>query len=361
MLNQKEFFKDLKVVELASVLAGPAVGMFFAELGAQVIKIENKNGGDVTRGWKNPKEESSEDKSAYYHSVNWNKQVIFLDLNNPSDHKQVLDLLSETDILITNFKSGDDEKFSLTSSYLTSKFPSLIIGEIAGYSDSSKVAFDAVLQAETGFMSLNGTNESGPLKMPIAMIDILAAHHLKEGILLALLRKLKTNKGSVVKVNLFDAAISSLANQASNWLNSEYESPRMGSLHPNIAPYGETFLTKDDKLILLAIGNDKQFSALCSILNVSELINDIRFSRNAERVKNRSELNNLITNQFKLESSTYWMDLFNAQNIPAGIVNSMSDVFNIPAAEKKILFQTESNGEISKRVETIAFTINDGN
>jgi len=361
MLNQKGFFKDLKVVELASVLAGPAVGMFCAELGANVIKVENKNGGDVTRSWKNPNEASEDENSAYYYSVNWNKQVLFLDLNNQSDHNHVLGLLSDADILITNFKNGDDEKFNLTSEYLKSKFPSLIIGEIAGYSDSSKVAFDAVLQAETGFMSLNGTNESGPLKMPIAMIDILAAHQLKEGILLAMLLKSKTNKGSVVKVNLFDAAISSLANQASNWLNSAYESPRMGSLHPNIAPYGETYQTKDYKLILLAIGNDKQFDALCTNLNVYELVNDIRFSRNSERVKHRSELNNLIANQFKLESSSYWMDLFNAQNVPAGIVNSMLDVFKIPAAEKKILFQSESNGEISKRVETIAFKINDGN
>jgi len=361
MLNQKEFLKDLKVVELASVLAGPAVGMFFAELGAKVIKVENKNGGDVTRSWKNPNEASNDEKSAYYHAVNWNKQVLFLDLKTNSDRDELLNLLKEADIVITNYKSGDDEKFNLISKDLSVQFPSLIIGEIAGYSDSHKVAFDAVLQAETGFMSLNGTQESGPLKMPIAMIDILAAHQLKEGILLALLNREKTNQGSIVKVNLFDAAISSLANQASNWLNSSFESPRMGSLHPNIAPYGETYQTKDDKLILLAIGNDKQFDSLCTVLHIYELVNDIRFSRNSERVKHRSELNKLIANQFNLETSSYWMNLFNEHNVPAGLVNSMSDVFDIPAAQKKILHQTESNGTVSKRLETIAFNINDGN
>jgi crotonobetainyl-CoA:carnitine CoA-transferase CaiB-like acyl-CoA transferase len=361
MLNQKGFFKDLKVVELASVLAGPAVGMFFAELGAQVIKVENKNGGDVTRGWKNPNESNEDDKSAYYHSVNWNKQVLLLDLTNENDYNELLNQLSDADLLITNFKSGDDKKFNLSSEDLTAKFPSLIIGEIAGYGDSKKVAYDAVLQAETGFMFLNGTQESGPLKMPIAMIDILAAHQLKEGILLGLINRAKTNCGCIIKVNLFDAAIASLANQTSNWLNSNYESPLMGSLHPNIAPYGETFQTKDGKQILLAVGSDKQFRALCEILDILELISDERFSSNAARVKNRSVMNNLISDKFKSELSSYWMNLFNQYNIPAGLVNSISDVFKLDAANKKVIHQSELNGSESKRVETIAFTISDGN
>ncbi|MFM2157446.1 MAG: hypothetical protein RL516_2195 [Bacteroidota bacterium] len=361
MLNQKDFFKDLKVIELASVLAGPTVGMFFAELGATVVKVENKNGGDVTRSWKNPNESSEDVKSAYYHSVNWNKQVIHLDLTNEADSSELLKLLSNADVLITNFKSGDDKKFNLTSTYLTAKFPSLIIGEIAGYSDSAKVAYDAVLQAETGFMFLNGTQDSGPLKMPIAMIDILAAHQLKEGILLGLINRAKTNCGIVVKVNLFDAAVSSLANQASNWLNNEYESPRMGSLHPNIAPYGETFQTKDGKQILLAVGSDKQFKSLCEILDAHDLISDVRFVINAERVKHRLELTNLIADKFKSSLASYWMKLFNEQNIPAGIVNSIADVFELEAAKKKIIYQSELSGKESARVETIAFKISNGN
>ncbi len=361
MLNQKDFFKDLKVIELASVLAGPAVGMFFAELGANVIKVENKNGGDVTRSWKNPNESIEDDKSAYYHAVNWNKQVLYLDFKNENDHAELFNQLSDADVLITNFKSGDDIKFNLKATDLIAKFPSLIIGEIAGYSDSAKVAYDAVLQAETGFMSLNGTPASGPLKMPIAMIDILAAHQLKEGILLGLINRAKTNCGSVIKVNLFDAAVASLANQASNWLNNEYESPQMGSLHPNIAPYGETFQTKDDKLILLAVGSDKQFHALCKILDLQGLNIDERFSSNAARVMNRSVMNNLISDKFKSELSSYWMNLFNQHNIPAGLVNSIADVFNLNAAKKKIIYQSENNGRESARVETIAFKINDGN
>lgn len=361
MLNQKEFFKNLKVVELASVLAGPAVGMFFAELGAHVIKVENKNGGDVTRSWKNPNESNEDDKSAYYHSANWNKQVVRLDLTNENDYAELINHLKSADVLITNFKAGDDKKFNLVSDELTVMFPSLIIGEIAGYSDSEKVAYDAVLQAETGFMYLNGTQESGPLKMPIAMIDILAAHQLKEGILLGLINRAKTNCGCVVKVNLFDAAVASLANQASNWLNSNYQSPRMGSLHPNIAPYGETYKTKDEKLILLAVGSDKQFKSLCEILNVQELISDERFITNAARVKNRIALNDLMAVKFQSELSSYWMQLLNEYHVPAGLVNSIADVFELEAAKKKIIQQSELNGIESKRVETIAFEIKDGN
>ena len=236
----------------------------------------------------------------------------------------------------------------------------MIIGEIIGYPDSSKVAFDAVLQAETGFMSLNGNASSGPLKMPVALIDILAAHQLKEGILLGLLNRYKNNKGCVVKVSLFDAAISSLANQASNWLNSQYESPRMGSLHPNIAPYGETFLTQDKRLILLAVGNDKQFESFCKLIGKEELVADVRFSINSNRVINRAELSLIIADKIAEENLEHWLVLFEQNKIPAGAVNSISEVFALNAANKKILEQ-EEDGRISKRVETIAFTIQYGN
>ncbi|MFM7016218.1 MAG: CaiB/BaiF CoA transferase family protein [Bacteroidota bacterium] len=361
MFNQNEFFKELKVVELASVLAGPAVGMFFAELGAQVIKIENKQGGDVTRSWKNMNESKDDVASAYYYSVNWMKKVLQLDLTDPQDREELHHQLMNADVLITNFKSGDDIKFQLKREELTRRYPKLIIGEIHGYSNSDKVAFDAVLQAETGFMAMNGTPDSGPVKMPIAMIDILAAHQLKEGILLALIYRLKSTKGSVIKVSLFDTAISSLANQASNWLNSQFESPRMGSLHPNIAPYGETFNTRDDKLLLLAIGNDRQFKSFCRLIGAAELSVDDRFAINSQRVLNRTQLSEIIASRIIKGDLTYWLTLFEKYKIPSGAVNNISEVFQNAAAQKKIVEEIEADGRISKRVETIAFKINYGN
>src|ERR1041384_6818530 len=212
-------FKDLKVIELASVLAGPAVGMFFAELGADVLKIENpKNGGDITRQWKNASEKPG-DLSAYYASVNWGKSSVSLDISDEKGRRQLFAWLQNADVLIMNFKAGDAEKLGLDFPSLSARFPKLICGYLTGYGENDpRPAFDLVMQAETGFMSMNGTPESGPLKMPVAIIDIMAAHQLKEGLLTALFLRERSGKGSCVKVSLFDAAIASLANQASNFL-----------------------------------------------------------------------------------------------------------------------------------------------
>ena len=288
----KSFFKDLKVVELANVLAGPAVGMFFAELGAEVIKIENKlTGGDITRSWKLPVEDKKLKTSAYFASVNWNKKSIFLDLNYKKDKQKVYDLICDADIVITNYKKGDDKKLGMDYATLCKINPKIIYAHISGYGENSnRTAYDLVLQAETGFMFMNGTPTSGPVKMPVAIIDLMAAHQLKEGILLALINKMKTGKGSKVTVSLFDSAIASLANQASNYLMANHNPEPIGSLHPNIAPYGEIFTTKDKRQIVLAIGSDKQFQRLCEILNLKEVAFNVKFSTNSERVKNRIEL-----------------------------------------------------------------------
>ncbi|MCX6296683.1 MAG: CoA transferase, partial [Bacteroidetes bacterium] len=211
-------FKDLKVIELANVLAGPAVGMFFAELGAQVIKIENKStNGDVTRSWKIAKEDQKINSSAYYASVNWNKKSMFLDLKDASDKSKIIELIKEADIVISNYKKGDDIKLGMDFETLKKTNPTLIYAHISGFGEeNSRTAFDIVLQAETGFMFMNGTKESGPIKMPVALIDILAAHQLKEGVLVALIKRMQTGNGSKVSVSLYDSAIASLANQATN-------------------------------------------------------------------------------------------------------------------------------------------------
>jgi len=356
-MDRRKIFEGLRVVELASVLAGPAVGMFFAELGADVIKIENKSGGDLTRRWKQQGEDITSNVSSYYHSVNWNKKVLFCDLLNPHDYNEVLQLIASADILISNFKSGDDVKFNLVATDLVSKFPSLIIGEIGGYPDSYKVAFDAVLQAESGMMSINGTAASGPIKLPIAFVDLFTAHQLKEGILVAMIQKAKTGKGSIVKTTLFDSAIASLANQASNWLNNNNVPQLQGSLHPNIAPYGEVFMTKDLQMVLLAVGTDAQFNSLCDVLNINITSSEIDFSTNDKRLLNREELKNIIQNSLSEISCSEFLSACERLKIPAGKVNSIDEVFALPSAQKMILNQVEANNSISKRVATIAFDI----
>ena len=357
-MDRRKLFEGLRVVELASVLAGPAVGMFFAELGAEVVKVENKLGGDLTRRWKQQGENPASDTSAYYHSVNWNKKVLFCDLLNERDHKEVMQLIASSDILISNFKAGDDVKFNLVADDLSKKFPSLIIGEISGYPDSAKVAFDAVLQAETGLMSINGNPDSGPIKLPIAFVDLLSAHQLKEGILVALVHKAKSGLGAVVKTNLFNSALASLANQASNWLNNQIVPQLQGSLHPNIAPYGEVFATSDHHNVLLAVGTDVQFSSLCKVLNLSPITDNYDFSTNDRRLVSRNHLSDVLQLAICKISCNDFLSACEIHKIPVGKINRIDEVFQYPSAQKMILEQSEADNTISKRVATVAFDIN---
>jgi crotonobetainyl-CoA:carnitine CoA-transferase CaiB-like acyl-CoA transferase len=352
-------FKNLKVIELANVLAGPAAGMFFAELGATVIKIENKSTrGDVTRSWKLPSENPKADSSAYFASVNWNKKSLFLDLKTEADKAVVLDLIKDADIVISNYKKGDDVKLGMDYQSLKEINPSLIYAHLSGFGeDSSRIAFDLVLQAETGFMFMNGTSESGPIKMPVALIDILAAHQLKEGILIAMISKMKTGKGSKVSVSLYDSAVTSLANQATNWLMGKQDPQPMGSLHPNIAPYGELFSTSDDKLIVLAIGNDKQFEQLCLILKNESLLKNEKFHTNTARVKNRKELFEIIKPLIQQINCENIMNQFYKKDVPAGIIKSVKEVFVGENAKKLILKESNIKGEHTERVSSIAFNI----
>jgi crotonobetainyl-CoA:carnitine CoA-transferase CaiB-like acyl-CoA transferase len=199
---------------------------------------------------------------------------------------------------------------------------------------------------------MNGTPESGPIKMPVALIDILAAHQLKEGILIALLQREKNNKGALVEVSLYDAAIASLANQACNWLMAGHIAQPIGSLHPNIAPYGETFNTKDGKLIVLAVGNDKQFSDLCKVLNLLELINDERFLNNASRVKNRIELKKILEEKINQFQSKELISKFLELNVPAGTIKNIKEVFENEKSKGLIL-----KDAIGSRVKTAIFKI----
>ncbi len=349
---------NLKVIELASVLAGPNVGMFFSELGSKVIKIENKKtGGDVTRKWKLANEPKENKVSAYFSSVNWNKEYLFLNLTEKDDREQVYELIKTADIVIANFKPGDDKKLGMDYQTLKSIKSDIIFGEINGYGASNKrAAYDVVLQAETGFMSMNGTPDSGPVKMPIALIDVLAAHQLKEGLLLALLKKEKTGQGSKVEVSLYDSALASLKNQATNWLMNNHIPQPIGSLHPNIAPYGETFITKDNKKVVLAIGSDNQFHKLLEIIGANELINNSLYSSNQLRVKNRTQLDKDLSPYFKLQNRETLMSQFIKINIPVGSLNNLKEVFEDENAQALIL-EEEIDGIKTKRVKTGIFKI----
>jgi crotonobetainyl-CoA:carnitine CoA-transferase CaiB-like acyl-CoA transferase len=349
------FFKGLKVVELASVLAGPAVGMFFAELGAEVIKIENaRAGGDVTRSWKLPSETPGQ-LSAYYCSVNYHKDVRLLDLQSPAAREEVYALLAQADVVLSNFKPSSARKLGMDYATLSRLNPRLIYGQITAFGEGEDLpAFDIVLQAEAGFLYMTGEPGGKPVRMPVALIDLLAAHQLKEGILLALLQRERTGQGALVSASLLESAIASLANQASNWLMAGHLPERMGCMHPNIAPYGDIFYAQDGKPLVLAIGNDQQFLRLCACLGLDGLPQDERFASNPARVRHREALRQALAPPFQNHPRAEWMRRFAQHGVPAGSIRDMAEVFERPAARAMVL-EEWIDGQLTKRVKTVAF------
>ena len=355
----KKLFSDLKVIELAGVLAGPSVGLFFAELGAKVIKIENpKTNGDVTRSWKLPTEDSADKASAYYWSVNSGKEVVFLDLSKEEELHILYDLIRSADILITNYKTGDDLKLKTDYKTVSAINPQLIYASINGFGNKNpRTAYDLILQAESGFMFMNGEKNSAPLKMPVALIDLLAGHQLKQAILIALLQKHKTQKGAHLSVSLLDTAIASLANQATNWLIAHHLPTAQGSLHPNIAPYGEIFTTIDGHTITFAIGSDKQFMHLCENLKLELHTLDL-YKTNQQRVKNRESLYTALNHSIQQKTFESLYHSCITRDIPIGKIRTLKEVFELPEAQH-LLHNFTYNNQTLQNVSSVSFTFED--
>jgi crotonobetainyl-CoA:carnitine CoA-transferase CaiB-like acyl-CoA transferase len=244
-------------------------------------------------------------------------------------------LAATTDIVIASFKPGDASKLGVDFETLAQINNRIIYGEITGYGpNDSRVGYDAVIQAESGFMSINGEKGGTPLKMPVALIDILAAHQLKEGLLIALLERERTGKGSKVEVSLMDTALASLANQASNWHVGRFVPSQQGSLHPNIAPYGEMFVTRDNRLLLLAVGTDKQFVELLLVLGLESIADDARFLSNERRVANRGVLAGKIAEAIQQLDADKIMEEMMRRKIPASIVRDIREALETDNSRK---------------------------
>ncbi|MGL4598739.1 MAG: CaiB/BaiF CoA transferase family protein, partial [Bacteroidia bacterium] len=293
------------------------------------LKIEHPATGDMTRHWKHAAESDQDSVSAYFASVNWGKNFLRLNLTVAEDFNRLLQELTDADVLLVNFKSGDSEKFGLQYHHLKEKFPRLIYGSIIGFeSNNPRTAFDLILQAESGFMRMNGTPESGPLKMPVALIDVLAAHQLKEAILLALFQRHTSGLGCEVEVSLLDAAIASLVNQAANYLMVGQVPSLQGSLHPNIAPYGEIFSCADGGQLVIAAATNQQFLNLCRYFQHEEWASDALFLDNQKRVKNRLLLQKLLIPLFLNEKSEEICEKLNKNGIPTGRIRTLDHVLN---------------------------------
>lgn len=321
----------LTVLELASVLAGPSVGQFFAELGARVIKVENPSTrGDVTRTWRMPGEADS-DRTSYFYSCNWGKESIALNLKSEEGTRVMHELVAASDIVISNYIPRAARKLKADYETLRGINPNVILGSIIGYRpDSDRPGYDAIIQAEAGYYYINGNPRSAdwrPTKMPVPLMDILAGHQLKQALLMALLRKASTGEGAHVTVSLYDAAVSALTNQATSWLVAGKIPEPLGSEHPNIAPYGSVYQTADKRSLVLAVGTDRQFMKLCEVLELPNVASDERFGFNQSRIAHREELKNLLQAAIRRFNRDELLATCEKVGIPAGAVRQMNEVF----------------------------------
>jgi crotonobetainyl-CoA:carnitine CoA-transferase CaiB-like acyl-CoA transferase len=340
------------VLELASVLAGPLAGSFLSELGATVIKVENKiTNGDVTRKWKNVYENESDPISSYYASANYSKKALLLDFNNHSDRVKLEDLIESSDIIISNLQKRVGEKFDIDPYTLNKKYPDKIIAQLDAYSyDDPRPAYDMVMQADVGYISMCGT-EDDLAKIPVAMMDVLAAHQLKQGILLSIISKMLDGKGSIVFTSLYKSAVSGLVNQASNFLNEGLVAKPVGTLHPNIAPYGDLLITSDQQKIMLVIGSDQQFFSLMEAFGLQDKLS--LYDTNSKRLKKRNELIMLLNSVSSEIGFEKLISLLVNRGLPYGIIKNLKESLNSKEAEEMIIH----NNDGKRTIKNIAFEL----
>ncbi len=351
--------EGITVLELANVLAGPSVGMFLAELGADVLKIENiKSCGDVTRHWKLSSEDPETDISGYFSCVNWGKRSLAVDLTKDEGLDIIYSLVQKCDIVLVSYKPGDAEKLKVDYPVLSKLNPRIIFAHITGYGVNNKRAgYDAIIQAESGFTYMNGEPGGNPTKMPVALMDVLAAHQLKEAILLGLLSRELHGEGQYIESSLYKSGLASLANQATNWLVGGSIPKRIGSDHPNIVPYGTIFRTADDKEIVIAVGTDKQFRELCKLLGRAGLADDSRFRKNQDRVRNGDEIKSILQELIGKYRRSEILEMMREKAVPAGGVYNMKEVFETPEA-KGMLFEAPTKSGTIKGVRSVSFSCN---
>ncbi len=329
----------LKVLDLSRVLAGPWASQMLADLGAEVIKIEHPERGDDTRSWGPPylkDPQGNHLESAYFLCANRNKQSVALDMATPEGQQQIKALALQSDVLIENFKVGGLARYGLDYASLSAQNPRLIYCSITGFGQTGPYAqrpgYDFMVQGMGGLMSLTGLPDGeeggGPVKVGVALTDVLTGLHAVAGILAAVAWRERSGEGQHIDLALLDVQVSCLANQAQNYLVTGHSPTRLGNAHPSIVPY-QSFPTADGQMIL-AVGNDSQFASFCKTADRPEWAQDIRFSTNAARVAHRSELVPLLRQVTSQRSTAEWISALEAANVPCGPINTLEQVFADP-------------------------------
>jgi formyl-CoA transferase len=331
--------QGIRVLDLSRVLAGPYCTMVLGDLGAEVIKVEPPEG-DETRAWGPP---FAGGESAYYLCVNRNKRGMMVNLKTDEGKNILRDLAAQSDVLVENFRPGTLKKFGLDFETLHEIYPRLVYCSISGFGQTGTLrnmhGYDFMIQASGGLMSITGEPEGEPMKVGVAAADLFAGQNAVIAILAALQARGVTGRGQYLDISLFDSQLGWLANVAGNFLVSGNLPKRYGNAHANIVPY-QSFKASDGWFVV-AVGNDKQFAALCDAVGKSEWAVDPRFSTNPARVENREALIGLLKPVFETKTAREWLVLLE-DKFPCGPINNFEQAFSMPhVKEREMLVEME--------------------
>jgi crotonobetainyl-CoA:carnitine CoA-transferase CaiB-like acyl-CoA transferase len=318
----------LRILDFSRVLAGPLATMTLADLGAEVTKVERPGGGDDTRSWGPPHDDEGE--ATYFQAVNRNKRSVVLDLADVDDLAEARRLALGADVVVENFRPGVMAKLGLDYETLAADSPGLVYCSITGFGGSGPGAelpgYDLLVQALGGLMSITGEPGGEPLKVGVALVDVIAGLYAAVGILAALEHRRESGEGQLVEVDLLSALLAGLVNQSSAYTVAGVVPERMGNRHPSIAPY--ELLRCGGGELVLAVGNDRQFRDLCEVIGNPSLAGDDRFATNPARVANRDELKPLLERPLAARPPAEWAELLTARRVPAGVVNDLAAAFD---------------------------------
>jgi crotonobetainyl-CoA:carnitine CoA-transferase CaiB-like acyl-CoA transferase len=361
-----------RVLDLSRVLAGPWASQLLADYGATVFKVERPESGDDTRHWGPPwladREQRPTSESAYFLSVNRNKQSLTVNLAHEKGQEIIRKLAATCDVLIENFRVGSLARYGLDFASLNSINPRLIYCSITAYgqtgSRADKPGYDAMMQAAAGLMSITGPPDSeggGPQKVGVAISDIMTGMYATTAILAALAARNDGGQGGEqgqhIDIALYDSQVAWLANQNMNYLVGGIVPQRQGTAHPNLVPY-QLFETADGHL-MLAVGNEPQFKACVEALGCPDLATDPRYMTNAARIANRQSLIDILAESLLQQDTGYWLETLSACGVPAGPINNIDDIFSEPyAAERQLVRQLEHPlaGEVATVANPVRFS-----
>ena len=334
----------LKVLDLSRILAGPYATQLFADLGADVVKVENPDGGDDTRRWGPPftrKADGGRGDAAYFSACNRNKRSITVDFASKAGADLLRDLAAKADIIVENFRPGGLKKYGLDYVSIAAINPGIIYCSITGFGQTGPYAnrpgYDFLIQGMGGLMSITGQPDgspgAGPVKVGVAVCDLFTGLFAANAALAALAYRNRTGKGQLIDCALLDSQVAMLANQSANWLNAEFCPTRMGNHHPSVVPY--SVYKAADGFVIVACGNDKQFIRLTAALGLPALADDSAFMTNEARIKNRDRLDTELGNAVAAFDRERLIKLLEKAGVSCGPINDIAEVFNDPQVQAR--------------------------